>query len=418
MVKQRQTVAYVASDNPLQLPNKQTTLSPFPLSDVFKSSYDSIQPDILRNSAILSATITKDWTVMAYMAADNDLSQAALDDLNEMEAAGSDERINIVALFDCKNNPELYYIARDSPANSLIISQQITGSPFSSEIDTGDPANLTIFTKWAINTYPAKHYALFLWGHGLGWRGFGHDYSSSSNSLSPSEIEEGLLSTKNSTGFTIDVVAFDACMMQMSEIVTALGNKQLARLMVGSEETVPGAGLDYCKILSLLEDNPTQSPETWASFIVDIYLSNYPEEKVTMSTLFLEKTNDLTPNVDSLADALLRSGEWEDIYKARSQTESFSDAAYIDLYDFVVKLQVSVTNENLLQESQRMKDYLDQIILVSGHNKTHPQIHGLSIYFPSSGNLDPGYYSLNFEATSWNRFLIQYLSHNYTTNPR
>jgi hypothetical protein len=417
MVKQRQTVAYVASDNSPLLQNKQTSLGPYPLSDDLNLSHESIQTDILRNSAILSGAITKDWTVMAYMAADNDLSQAALDDLNEMETAGSDERINVVTLIDLHDNPAIYYIGRDTPANPNIISQPITESLFGTEIDTGDPANLTVFAKWAIKTYPAKHYALLLWGHGLGWKGFGHDYSSSSDSLSPSEIEEALLSTKNSTGFTIDVLAFDACMMQMSEIVTALGNKHLTRLMVGSEETVPGAGLDYYKILSLLKENPSQSPETWASIIVDNYLSNYPEEKVTMSALLLEKTNDLTANLDSLADALLQSGEWENIYKARSQTECFSDPAYIDLYDFVVKLQVSVKNDNLLQEAQRMKDYLDQIILISGHNKTHPQIHGLSIYFPSNGNLDPGYYSLNFEVTSWNLFLIQYLSRNYTTNP-
>jgi len=286
----------------------------------------------------------------------------------------------------------------------------ITNTPFDPEINTGCPSNLSNFSKWTIDNFPAKRYVLLLWGHGLGWRGVAYDYSSSNDSLSPSEIEEALLSVKESVGFHIDVVVFDACLMQMSEVAASLGTRQLAGLMVGSQETVPGGGLDYGKIFSLLKSNPGQSSEDWVSDIVDKYLYSYPEEKVTLSAIRLEKINELTANLDSLAYALLQSGEWTAISDARSQSEYFSDQAYIDLYDFVEKLQSSVNNTSLLLEAKKMQSYLDQAILKNGNNNTHPEIHGVSFYFPYSGNMDPSYCEQIVEITGWARFLIQYLN--------
>ena len=46
-----------------------------------------------------------DWTVMIYMAGDNDLEGFALGDLNEMEFSGSTPQVNIVAQLD---RSELY----------------------------------------------------------------------------------------------------------------------------------------------------------------------------------------------------------------------------------------------------------------------------------------------------------------------
>ncbi|HUM71805.1 MAG TPA: hypothetical protein PLK31_23505, partial [Chloroflexota bacterium] len=41
-----------------------------------------------------------DWTILVYMAADNNLEQAALLDINEMEAAGSSEKVHLLVQID------------------------------------------------------------------------------------------------------------------------------------------------------------------------------------------------------------------------------------------------------------------------------------------------------------------------------
>ena len=46
------------------------------------------------------AFAVKDWTVMVYMAADNNLEAAAIDDLNEMERIGSTSQVDIVVQID------------------------------------------------------------------------------------------------------------------------------------------------------------------------------------------------------------------------------------------------------------------------------------------------------------------------------
>ena len=43
------------------------------------------------------------------------------------------------------------------------------------EVDMASPTVLTTFLRHGIQTYPADHYGLILWGHGAGWRGFGGD---------------------------------------------------------------------------------------------------------------------------------------------------------------------------------------------------------------------------------------------------
>ena len=78
----------------------------------------------------------KQWTIMVYMAADNNLESAAVEDFNEMEASKYDrDKMNVIVLFDrnnlkdCSDQDEwegarLYEICRDENGmnNSLYFS--------------------------------------------------------------------------------------------------------------------------------------------------------------------------------------------------------------------------------------------------------------------------------------------------------
>jgi hypothetical protein len=81
-----------------------------------------------------------DWTVMVYMAADNNLEPAALMDLNEMEGVGSSSNVNIVAEVDRSaeyvdtdgnwSGGRRYYIQQDQNTDSVtspMIQDQLSG---------------------------------------------------------------------------------------------------------------------------------------------------------------------------------------------------------------------------------------------------------------------------------------------------
>jgi hypothetical protein len=88
---------------------------------------------------------TAAWTVMIYMAGDNDLEGFALGDLNEMEFSGSTPQVNIVAELDRSEmydsslgnwtDARRYYITPD--ASTARLNSTEVGDV--GEIDTGDP---------------------------------------------------------------------------------------------------------------------------------------------------------------------------------------------------------------------------------------------------------------------------------------
>jgi hypothetical protein len=362
----------------------------------------------------ISVAPDKEWTFMAYMAADNNLSQAGLDDFNEMETAGSNNQVNVIALLDLqgKNTTNLYYVNKDQSSSPAVISQTVINSPFPPEINTGDPANLTAFVNWTIKHYPARHYALLLWGHGLGWKGIGYDDTSGNDSLNMEEIESALKAVSVSNNPPLDIVAFDACLMQMTEMATILAQNRIADYMVGSEESVPGPGWNYTKVLTALENDPKQSPVVFAADVVSQYIALYPDDKIALSALDLSGMKDVALYLNMLADNLMISGEWANIFQARNVTERFSEAANIDLYDFAVNVRSTIKNSTVHLTAVGLIDSLHDTIISNGHNSTHPEIRGLSVYFPADGSADSNYLRSNFYIERWNAFLPKYL--NYT----
>ncbi len=121
---------------------------------------------------------TADWTVLVYMSADNDLERYFAGDLNEMERVGSTEAINVVVQvdraegFDAREGDwteaRRLFVRRD--ASIFTLSSEVVAAL--GEVNMGDAATLQDFVTWAIQTYPARRYALIFWNHGAGWQGW------------------------------------------------------------------------------------------------------------------------------------------------------------------------------------------------------------------------------------------------------
>ncbi len=105
------------------------------------------------------------WTVMVYLAGDNNLDAAGTTDLLEMKKVGSGPAINVVAQFDRAGNKgttKRYLLRKGTSLAADVVADL-------GETNTGDPAVLRDFLKWGVKSYPARHYLVVLWNHGAGW---------------------------------------------------------------------------------------------------------------------------------------------------------------------------------------------------------------------------------------------------------
>jgi hypothetical protein len=125
------------------------------------------------------------WTVLVYLAADNNLAPFGVADLDEMERAGSDPEVQVVvqgefSTTDLKYSPcpscaapsTFRYPIRSTGDTAIgpDLPIDVIGSR-----DMTQPATLRDFIAWGRQEYPAERYALVLWNHGGGYKGLIED---------------------------------------------------------------------------------------------------------------------------------------------------------------------------------------------------------------------------------------------------
>ena len=111
------------------------------------------------------ADSTRNWTIMVYLAGDNNLDSAGVVDLNEMKTIGTSDRVAVLAQFDRAGNKGVTTRYCLRKGTTLARDAVLTLG----ETNMGDPRVLEDFVTWGVTNYPADHYLLVLWNHGAGW---------------------------------------------------------------------------------------------------------------------------------------------------------------------------------------------------------------------------------------------------------
>lgn len=251
----------------------------------------------------------KDWTILVYMAADNDLSPYALWDLAEMEGrfagktrAGSTLNSDLVVQVDTDDLSgvrRLHMFQRDdrpyrSPQSkaefagldlnsiaSPVVSMEPETVPHSKPSHT---ERLHTFLEWALREYPSENTMVILWGHGQGWTAYPSGPTTiPGRLLSETDIPDivhalpqpgirktfgGVLFlpqtgerltipdlrdifsdvvTRTLEGNPIDLYVSDACLMQMAEVATELA--PFTRYISGSAQVQSYLGLPYRRLM-------------------------------------------------------------------------------------------------------------------------------------------------------------------------
>lgn len=348
----------------------------------------------------------RQWTIMVYMAADNDLAGEAFKDLQSMERVGSTTDVTVLVELDTPSGATRYLVGRDG---STVL--QHLGS-----VDSGDPGTLLRFIRFARERYPARHYALILWNHGSGVKSVRRDIAFDFTTQSAITLP-GLKNALALSGVSFDLLGMDACFMQMVEVAYEVRN--FARVLVSSQESVPGEGWDYETILRALTGNPAMHVFDLARLIVESYVAYYQRygvrSRYTLSAVDLARIDALARALDDLALAILndlQTPPW--VYLTLGDSALyFEDPDFVDLGDLVRLLASdSRVHPEVQQRANAVVQHLATCVLSSGSlggSSGIIEASGLSIYFPYMAYVRK-YGDLAFaSATHWDE-LVQYLA--------
>ncbi len=389
------------------------------------------------------------WTVMIYMAGDNNLSDAAERDLVELRRVGSTAEVNVVVEVD-----------HAGPGGSRRIHIQKDGAgevvEDLGETDSGDPATLARYIEWASARFPAERYALVLWNHGGGWEpdemdrvaqavgaaGFGPGEARERSSSSLGSVffrssletifrlpdpEERAICSDDGTGHSLDMVelgrvlevatarlgqpldlvGMDACLM--SNIEVAYQVAPYARYLVASEEIEPNQGWPYDAMLGALIRQPELPTASLATGIVEAYLAFYDglgKAGVSQAALDLARLAELSAPLDALADALTARmpGAARQVWDAQRGSTRFYNNTLWDIAHFCAALEALGPDAEVAAAAAAVRAALspgpDRPLLASGvRGDKLASCGGLSIYFqPYGRNLSRYYGDVRFAA--------------------
>jgi len=105
-----------------------------------------------------------EWTFMVYMAGNNNLSDAAGRDLEELRALPSSGGVRVTAFVKRQDAQGRAQHMEISPGGAPDLIEELP-----TPIDSGNPQTVVNFVRWAVQRAPARRYALVIWNHGGGW---------------------------------------------------------------------------------------------------------------------------------------------------------------------------------------------------------------------------------------------------------
>jgi hypothetical protein len=390
----------------------------------------------------------KQWTVLVWIAGDNNLDSYGLKDIAEMKRVGSTDDVDVVVQYDRSDSTSTrrYHLRHGTQLDADQV--QDVG-----ETDTGDPAVATDFFTWGIQQYPSEKVLAVMWNHGsgidetdiygrarsrgvahrvaagpvrralfsttvqaaLGSRAIAYD-DTSRDFLDNLELKRVLEQVKRNVGRPVDVLGFDACLMSMIEIGYEL--RELAGHIVGSEQTEPGNGWPYDAVLRALTAAPEMTPAQLSNAAVQQYLDSYDgSEDVTQSSTDLARAKAAADAVDALAGALIGALDgdagFRTISHAAKSVQRFEMKDFADLADFCTQLLAQQPGDGVGPAAQGVIDAVtgpDGFVTANGCKGTGvARATGSTIYLPVVGDVMVDYDRLAFAPdTRWGEFLTRY----------
>jgi hypothetical protein len=354
------------------------------------------------------------------MAADNNLQNFAWEDILEMSSSDFDDDVKLTVLYDRRSpDSENENIDFSGTRRYRIMPGDVSEYENLGELNTGNVENLKDFVSWSVDRFGGKKKFLVLWDHGDGWYEYDTYFESlksvdgyickdisSSDALDMGDLGD-FEDWYNINYGEIDVVAFDACLMQMVEVGYEL--KNCSDYIISSAAYVPSFGFPYDDIMDLFDESNI-SPEALCIDMADSFINSSDIDTV-ISVVESEEYNDLISKIDGFSQKVITADSTELINSIKSvaQDSQFYDNSEhnIDLNNFMENIYDNISY--LETEADEIIDALGDLIYYRNGNGEYESSAGVSIWYSDSSQFDEeveNYKKISFAIDSlWDVFL-------------
>ena len=321
-----------------------------------------------------------DWTIMVYLAGDNNLSANSISILQELEDATCSSRVRVLACYDTnsplpkgaryvevqhgrygRHYPWDWGLHNDLayPPGHIVVSPDFCREDPRTAPPVDEPTareGLARFLSWALNRHPAKHYMLILFGHGI--LVAGNTFLADAAPPSFLRLKDFTRIIKKYFGTAaephkphLDILACDNCVM--NGIESAYEVRHHIDYMIGSQDLMLTVGWPFRKIIQVVQDDPTAPRrkivrrilKACARRLLDYSLMERSSEQ-SVCDLTKLRNDKLIEHIKSLVWALKDGLKTDDcghvcypdvrdaVRLARLEAQSYWDEAFVDLYDF------------------------------------------------------------------------------------
>ena len=405
------------------------------------------------------------WTAAVWVAGDNNLDSFGETDLGEMKKVGSSDDVAVVAQFDRMGDEQTrrYLLRADTALEEDVVAEL-------GETNTGDPAVAADFFTWAFAEWPSEKRLAVIWNHGSGideadiyaratTRGLrierapapdddaiararvrevassGHRRAlfattldkavhsraiayddAARDFLDNAELKRVLAEVVERTGAPIDILGFDACLMNLVEVSYQL--RGTVGHIVGSEEVEPGDGWPYDGVIGELATTPDLPPREAAVRFVQKYMDSYrADETVTQSAVDVSRASEVAEAMSAFADAsipLVDSNEhFGDFSKAVKNAQRFRMKDFADLGDLCARVGGESAPAHVQEAAATLREALfgeSPFVIASGRKGAGVEgATGTAVYFPIVGDVQVAYDELDFgRDTAWPALIAKY----------
>ena len=334
------------------------------------------------------------WTIFVYLCG-TDLetdSGMGTDDLEEMAKSSPSDKVRFVVQTGGTEEWTEDDVDTDKTDRFLVQNGEITKVDEKKLTNMGTPDTLADFLVWGTSNYSSEHMGLVLWNHGGGSiTGVCFDEKYDQDSITLMEMDAALLKASETSKRKFDFIGYDACLMGTVEVANVLAT--YADYMFGSEEMEPGSGWDYTAIGNFLSKNPHSDTEALGKVVCDsFYESNVKaddEELTTLAVIDLSRIDNLILSFNSFAKNMYDAGEdasnLADMIRGIEEVDNFGGNNKTEGYTNMVDMGgICDACSAYADGADKVNQALDAAIVYQVTGSTHPDVSGLSMYYPLS----------------------------------
>lgn len=365
----------------------------------------------------------RQWNILVYMGADNNLEASAIEDFSEMELSNlNTDAVSVFVLLDRSasydtsngnwSGTRLYKLKtkRTGGARKLI-SEEIECKPLDlkpgieTELDMSSPFVLSDVLGYIKDRYPANNYGLIMWGHGNGWRseaeesvkGFAFD-DDSKTYMTLRQLNNGIKTGMN--GNKLDFLGFDTCFGAELEVLYQL--RDSVKYTAGCEGLLMSSGWNYRQIFDLIQESKDKTALNICSIIAKNFADNYEHTPgASIAVIDMSETEKLFTAFDDFMGTtadLINTRKVRDevmgvLYSNKNcNTQRFTYGAagsdvYLDIYSSILELQKYFNSPLIDKKTVEFQKAFNQSVLYNWNSNGSQG--GIGVYFQtiSSSNL-------------------------------